>query len=61
MSELEKRICPNCGAENYSADTLTDWNCWRCGAKIKRKVDGCDNHREKRKEGKTPCQNRKSV
>lgn len=29
-----KRICPNCGAENYSADTLFTWICYKCGVKI---------------------------
>ena len=31
-----KRTCPACGTVNYSADSLRDWICCQCGARIKR-------------------------
>src|SRR5690554_5553767 len=31
-----KRTCPNCKTDNYSADSLRDWTCCNCGARIVR-------------------------
>jgi len=32
---MVKRKCLNCGAENYSADTFSEyWICYQCGSKI---------------------------
>ena len=33
---MVKRICPNCGTANYSADTRYSWICYECGAKVPR-------------------------
>lgn len=34
VAPMVRRICPNCGAERYSADTITTWTCDVCGAEI---------------------------
>ena len=31
---MTSRKCPNCGAEWYSADTITTWICDDCGAEM---------------------------
>jgi ribosomal protein L37AE/L43A len=30
MQIMVKRICPNCGANNYSANTEGNWACHTC-------------------------------
>lgn len=39
LLSMEKRICPECSAENYSADTMSNWICYKCGAKILRQKE----------------------
>lgn len=31
---MEKRICPKCNEEFYSADNIIIWICPNCGAEI---------------------------
>lgn len=31
---MVKRICPACGASNYSSDTLGVWICHSCGGNV---------------------------
>ena len=31
---MEKRTCPNCGKDWYSADAESDWVCEHCGTLI---------------------------
>lgn len=40
---MEKRICPKCNAENYSADTMSNWICYKCGMKIPRQEEVAHN------------------
>lgn len=47
-----KRICPNCGAENYSADTISSyWVCCKCGTKISKKPKEGSNNVKRVKDG----------
>jgi ribosomal protein L37AE/L43A len=29
-----KRVCPHCGAENYSEAAEIPWKCWNCQEEI---------------------------
>ena len=35
---MELRICSKCGAEWYSADTITVWICQICGNKMPKEM-----------------------
>ena len=45
-----KRTCPACGTVNYSADSLRDWSCCKCGAKVPRPAN-----KKKKVEFDGPC------
>ncbi len=38
---MEKRTCPKCGTDWYSAETTRDWTCDYCYTKIP-KINDCD-------------------
>lgn len=46
---MVKRICPACGASNYSSDTLGVWTCHGCKTQIESGNESAEDYLDKEK------------